>query len=134
MSVEGFPVHWVGTYAVVRLPDELDVSNARQLLEQLRLLLAEGATDLVADMSHTGFCDSSGVRVLLQGRGETAQQGRRFHVVASSVQVLRVFELLNVGALITIHPTVGAALAARSGAPGESTDPSAPGPSAGTSV
>ena len=48
------------TPAVLKLPAEIDISNAGVTAEQLRSALAPEITLLVADLTATTFCDSSG--------------------------------------------------------------------------
>ena len=80
--MDGYPVQWLGSWAIVALPAEVDLSNAERLLEQLLLVIGGGATDLVADMSATTFCDSSRVHALVRARSRLVGQGGRLHVVA----------------------------------------------------
>lgn len=112
--MEGYPVRWFGSWAIVALPAEVDISNADRLRDQLLLVISEGAADVVADMSATTFCDSSGVHALIRAHKRADSQGGKLHVVTGSPAVLRVFGLLGVGKVISIFPTVAAALAAGS--------------------
>jgi hypothetical protein len=47
--------------AVVMLPDEIDVSNAQRVFDQLSSVFAAGATVVIADLTKTVFCDSTGL-------------------------------------------------------------------------
>jgi anti-anti-sigma regulatory factor len=53
---------------VVEFPDEFDVGNAADVVRRLRTAIAPGAGVVVADLTTTGFCDSSGVRMMLLAR------------------------------------------------------------------
>lgn len=136
--MDGYPVQWLGSWAIVTLPAEVDLSNAGRLLEQLLLVIDGGATDLVADMSATTFCDSSGVHALVRARSRLDGQGGRLHVVAGSASVLRLFDLVGLSTLITIQATLAAALRAREslaageGPAGTADVPPPPHPRAGT--
>jgi anti-sigma B factor antagonist len=110
--MEGYPVRWFGSWAIVALPAEVDISNAERLRDQLLLVIDDGAADVVADMSAATFCDSSGVHALIRAHKHAASQGGKLHVVTGSPAVLRVFDLLGVGKVISIFPTVAAAMAA----------------------
>ncbi len=110
--MESYPVRWFGNWAIVALPAEVDISNAGRLGDQLLRVISEGAADVVADMSATTFCDSSGVHALIKAHKRAGSQGGKLHVAAGSPAVLRVFDLLGVGKVIGIYPTVAAALAA----------------------
>jgi anti-sigma B factor antagonist len=129
--MESYPVRRFGGWAIVALPAEVDMSNAERLREQLLAVIGEGATDVVADMSGTTFCDSSGVHALLQARKRVVAQGGRLRVVTASRSVLRLFDLLGLGTLITIYPTVAAALSAGAVATAGMGQPVAVDPAAG---
>src|ERR1700745_4508248 len=66
VSGERYPVLWIGQVSVVTLPAEIDVTNADTTREELLAVLNQGAAMLVADMSKTVFCDSSGVSALVR--------------------------------------------------------------------
>ena len=75
MSGERYPVLWIGQVAVVTLPAEIDVTNADAIREELLAVLNQGAVLLVADMSKTDFCDSSGVSALVRVFRHAATSG-----------------------------------------------------------
>lgn len=77
---------------------------------------------LVADLSGTAFCDSSGVRVLVEVNRAAVANGTELRLVVPSVPVRRVLELMGVDELLAVHPTLAEAMA---GAPGGS--PAEPG-------
>jgi anti-sigma B factor antagonist len=52
------------TPVIVVLPAEIDVTNAGQVLDELASALAPGVSLVIADMTSTVFCDTSGVRAL----------------------------------------------------------------------
>jgi hypothetical protein len=59
---------------VLALPAEIDITHARRLCGEFGAALVSGATVVVADMTATTFCDSSGARIMVlawgAGRGE----------------------------------------------------------------
>ena len=66
MSGERYPVLWIGQVAVVTLPGEIDVTNAGTVQDELLAALNQRAVLLIADMSRTNFCDSSGVSAVVR--------------------------------------------------------------------
>ena len=46
---------------VVVLPAEIDVTNSEQVYDRLVAALTPGVDIVIADMTSTSFCDSSGV-------------------------------------------------------------------------
>jgi anti-sigma B factor antagonist len=112
MSGEHYPVLWIGRTAVVSLPAEIDITNADQVREDLLSVLNQGADLLIADLSKTIFCDSSGVSALARSfrRAEASQSEMR--LVVSTLAVQRVLALTGVDRLLNIYPSVAASLAA----------------------
>jgi anti-sigma B factor antagonist len=58
--------------AVVMLPGEIDVSNAQRVFDQLSSAFAAGATVVIADLTKTVFCDSTGLGTLLRVQRQAA--------------------------------------------------------------
>jgi anti-sigma B factor antagonist len=98
---------------VVELPAEIDVTNSEQVYQQLVGALTPGVGTVIADMTATIFCDSSGVHAIMHAY-ETAgarDVGLRL-AVSPSTSVRRVLQLIGVGRLIPVYPTLEEALAA----------------------
>jgi anti-sigma B factor antagonist len=104
-------VVWVGRIAVVKLPAEIDISNAGQVLEDLAALAARGAALMIADMSATTFCDSAGVTALVRAVRKANASGTGLRVAASEPGVTRVLAITGVDRLIEIYPSVATAMA-----------------------
>jgi anti-sigma B factor antagonist len=96
---------------VVVLPQEIDISNARQVGDQLRAAFAPGVLVVVADGSLTQFCDSSGVRELVLVYKHAAASHAELRMASQSHGLLRVLGLLGFDRLVRVYPTVADALA-----------------------
>ena len=103
---------WVGRVAVVKLPVEIDVSNADQVREDLLMAVAQGASLVIADMSATTFCDSAGVTALVRAARKANASGTGLRLATSAPAVTRVLAITGVDQLIEIYPSVAAAMAA----------------------
>jgi anti-sigma B factor antagonist len=105
---------------VVRLPAEIDMSNADAVAAQLSDACAPGLT-VIADLSATTFCDSSGVRALLTAHKEAAAGSARLRAaVPPGGAVRRLLALLTVDTILKVFPSVAEALAAGNpGLPGD---------------
>ena len=57
-----YPVRWAGKHAVVTLPEDIDLSNAGEIREQLLTVINRGAAVLIADMTATISCDYAAPR------------------------------------------------------------------------
>jgi anti-sigma B factor antagonist len=82
---------------LVMLRGELDVAAAADL--QARLLSVAGST-VVVDLSGLTFIDAAGVGVLVDTRAKLEGEGHRVVLRGASGLVRRVFDLLNLQALL----------------------------------
>ena len=115
MSGERYPVLWIGQVSVVTLPAEIDVTNADTTREELLAVLNQGAAMLVADMSKTVFCDSSGVSALVRVFRHATTSGAAIRLVVSTPAVQRVLSITGVDRLVDVYPSVAASLAGPNG-------------------
>ena len=101
--------------AVVRMPAEIDVTNAYEVSQRLRSAARRGPSVLIIDMSATTFCDSAGVQTVIdaynqaEARNKNAATRTQLRLVANAV--LRIITLVGIDQLIPVYPTVEAALA-----------------------
>jgi anti-sigma B factor antagonist len=79
--------------AVVPLPAEVDVTNARQAGRELLAAFVPGVTAVIADMTATTFCDSSGVRMLALVYELAGADQAKLILVVPSAGVLRILSL-----------------------------------------
>jgi anti-sigma B factor antagonist len=112
MPPDPFPVVWTGEIATVRLPREVDVTNAAGVLYDLTAALDNGAKVVIADMSGTTFCDSAGVASLVRAHRHAADNQARLRLVTTTPAVQRVLSLTGVETLIPVFGTVSAARSA----------------------
>lgn len=98
---------------VVTLPDEIDITNASGVVgEGLRAMLVPGAA-IIADMARTLFCDSSGIRQLLIAHDLAVANQAELRIVIGSPAVLRALKAIGADQILTIYPTLLAALTAQ---------------------
>jgi len=102
----------------VTLPAEIDVTNADQIREALLGVVNQGAAALVADMSKTTFCDSTGVSALVRTLKRATASGGGMRLVVDSPAVHRVLSITGVDRLMSIYPSVAASLATPNDQPG----------------
>lgn len=95
---------------IVTLPDEIDIVNAQPIGDELLAAFGRGVHAVIADMTRTQFCDSSGIRYLLLANDRAAEVGAEFRLVLQSPVVLRALQLLGVDRLFAVYPTLEAAL------------------------
>ena len=105
-----FPVALVSGVQVVVAPEEIDITNAPELRAAL-LEAADGPGRVVADMTRTRFCDSSGLHVLLAAHKRAQAQGGELLLVIPSIAVLRIFAITSIDRMIPNFTSLDEALA-----------------------
>lgn len=101
------------TPAVVVLPTEIDVTNSEQVHDQLVAALAPGVDVVIADMTATSFCDSSGVNALVFAHEVAVARGAQLRLaVPSEGSVPRVLQLIGVGRVVPLYPSLEEAVSA----------------------
>jgi anti-sigma B factor antagonist len=97
---------------VVELPAEIDVTNSEQVYQQLVAALAPSINTVVADMTATIFCDSSGVHAIMHAFETAGARDVRLRLAISpGTSVNRVLQLIGVGRLMPVYPSLEEALA-----------------------
>jgi anti-sigma B factor antagonist len=125
VSGERYPVLWIGQVAVVMLPEEIDVTNAGPVQDELLAVLDQNAILLIADMSTTNFCDSSGVSAMVRVFRQAVASGSGLRLVVSTPAVQRVLSITGVDRLVDVFPSVAASLAGPYGRPDQAQPDSA---------
>ena len=105
----------MGPQAVVTLPEHIDVSNAGQIREQLLSVINRGATAVIADMTATVSCDQAGADAVARAYQRAVVSGTQLRLVVSAQIVRRMLSLSGLDRLVSIYPSLEAAIAA--GAP-----------------
>ena len=96
---------------VVALPAEIDMASAGQAGQQLGAAIAPGVKAVIADMTATTFCDSSGIAMLMQAHRQAVANGTELRLVVRSAAVLRAVTPLRLDDLLPVYPSLGQALA-----------------------
>ncbi len=98
--------------AVVTPPTEIDIVHAGSFRTALADAAAGRAT-IVVDMSRTVFCDSTGLRLLLQASDRASRDGGELRLVLAGPQLLRIFSVTGFDQLFPVFATLPEALAGR---------------------
>ncbi|HEY1626249.1 MAG TPA: STAS domain-containing protein [Streptosporangiaceae bacterium] len=92
------------TPVIVVLPDEIDVTNAGQVLAMLAAAFTPGAPVVIADMTSTVFCDTSGVRALVDANDRAVAGDVGFRLAISPEgSVRRVLELTGIIRMLPVY-------------------------------
>ena len=99
---------------VIALPAEIGMANADQVGQQLGTAFTPGVKTVIADMTATRFCDSSGINMLVRVHQQAAANRTELRLAVASPAVLRTLTLLGLDDLLAIYPSLSQALAAAS--------------------
>lgn len=96
---------------VVRLPHQIDMTNADRVGDQLIAAFCSGVHVVVADLTSTVFCDTAGVRSLIRAhRHANLERARLRLAVPPDGPVRRVLELMGLTGVLNVFPSLGDAL------------------------
>jgi anti-anti-sigma factor len=105
-------VKWAHPLAIVKLPAEVDVSNAEQVRDTLLAVLNQGISTLVIDMTQTSYCAAAGVSAVVRAYQRAQASGAAIRVVAPAPMVRRVLTVGRVDRVIPVFPALAEALEA----------------------
>ncbi|MDJ0382762.1 STAS domain-containing protein [Streptomyces sp. G-G2] len=91
---------------------DLDLDGLGRVQPVLDEALRSGAPRLVVDLARLGFCDSSGLNLLLSLRLDAERQGVSLRLAAPNEQLSRLLRLTGADTVFTIDRSVADALAA----------------------
>jgi anti-sigma B factor antagonist len=96
---------------VVVLPPEIDVTNSDEVYQQLTAALSPGVGTVIADLTSTAFCDSSGVHAIVRAHERAAARdvGLRL-AVSPSGSVRRVLQLTGADRIVPVFASVPEAI------------------------
>lgn len=101
-----------GAAWVVSVAGKLDALSAGNYEEVVNQLMAQGKTRFVVDCAKLDYISSAGLRVLLTTAKQLKPKGGQALFANVQGNVLEVFEMTGFGAILGIHASVDAALAA----------------------
>lgn len=96
---------------VVGFPEEFDVSNAGEVAEQMREAIVPGAGIVVADLTTTAFCDSSGVRIIVLAHDWAKADDVELRLAVPPGPARVVMELIGLDRLLPLYPSLDKAVA-----------------------
>lgn len=96
---------------IVVLAKEIDSTNSDQTAADVASAFGPDVRAVIADLTYTTFCDSSGVRALLYAHKLAVGRGSELRLVVNSEAVLRTLELTGLTSTFLLYPTIDAATA-----------------------
>ncbi|MFD3807048.1 STAS domain-containing protein [Streptomyces sp. NPDC058611] len=110
-------VRAVDGVVVLELAGELDHDTAQPLREALDAAVTPGGR-LLVDLAGLGFCDSTGLNVLLHGRLTAREAGATVELAGLRGSVSRMFRITGADGVFPVHASVAEALSPAAGPPG----------------
>jgi anti-sigma B factor antagonist len=105
------PIQVVSGVPVVAAPEEIDVTNADWLQSVLLQAADRAHGRFVVDMTHTQFCASAGIGVLVRAHKRAlAEEGELRLVIPTSGAARRIFALTGIDQLIPSFASLDEAL------------------------
>ena len=95
--------------SVVAAAGELDIATAPRLLEAVATLERSGTRAFAIDLSALTFIDSSGINALRAAVRSAHERGVGAIVAAPSARVQRVLDLVKLGEIVPVEPSLAAA-------------------------
>ncbi|MEU9372745.1 STAS domain-containing protein [Streptomyces sp. NPDC048255] len=109
-------VRTVDGAVVVELAGELDHDTAQPLRDALDAAVTPGGR-LLVDLTGLGFCDSTGLNVLLHSRLTAQEAGAGLELIGLRGPVARMFRITGADGVFPVHADVAEALGEAGGPP-----------------
>jgi anti-sigma B factor antagonist len=109
-SEENLLVQQHDEQVVITLPAEIDITISPGLQDALLAVIGRQPAMVVADMTATTFCDSSGMHAIVTAYRQAVGSGTDLRLVIRHPATRRVLELSGVDTVISIYPDLPAAL------------------------
>jgi anti-sigma B factor antagonist len=97
-----------GTWAIVAVEGEIDVSTAHALDEALQAVMASSGRAIV-DFSGVRFMDSTGLSVLMRAQHDQPAPGGKLRLAALPDRVMRLLSVTKLDSVFSVYPSVTAA-------------------------
>ncbi len=89
---------------VLVISGELDLAGAPLLQEHLLEAAKADASEVVVDLKHTTYIDSTGLDVLVSAHNRLATSGRELIIRSSTPRSLRLFEITGLSSVLNLEP------------------------------
>ena len=93
-------------YCLLELVGEVDVYTAPQLKECLVERIESGCVNILIDLEHVGFIDSSGLGVLVGGLRRAKERSGAIRLVCTRESILKIFRITGLDKVFPIFDTL----------------------------
>jgi anti-sigma B factor antagonist len=95
---------------IVTMPAQLDAATSEPAGDDLTAAISRAIVMVIADMTATTFCDSAGLRALIEAIGRASAAHVELRIVLPDGAVLRELRMMGLDHALDVYPSVGAAL------------------------
>lgn len=95
-------------WTAVLVGGDLDLATAPRLRERLRSVHAEGHRHLLIDLAGVGFCDSTGLGVLVGAARRARSDGGDVELSGLTPGLVRLFEVTRLDRAFVVHADLDA--------------------------
>jgi anti-sigma B factor antagonist len=101
----------INAYSVLTIQDErIDAHNSGELKDYLLQLIEGGGKQIIVQLEHVRFIDSSGLGALLSGNKHIIAKSGKLALTNIQKQVLSMFELTRLNRVFDIYANLNEAL------------------------
>ncbi|MEN6520459.1 MAG: STAS domain-containing protein [Armatimonadota bacterium] len=100
----------VEDYKVLNVTGEIDVYTAPQFKEAVNQIINSGQKDLIVDMGHVSYMDSSGFGTLLSATKRLRPEGGTVNLVACNSAIDRMLRITRLNTVFGTFKTISDAL------------------------
>lgn len=94
-------------YQVVKLYGEVDLSNSRNIKQEI-ISLIKDKNDVIVDFTHLQYIDSSGMASLVEAFNESRENNTKFHIVGANGSPLQVLQLTRLNTVFSLADSLAA--------------------------
>lgn len=101
----------INGFDILTIQDQrIDAHNSAELKEYLSQMIERGERQIIVQLEHVRFIDSSGLGALLSGHKQLATQSGKFALSNIQPQVLSMFELTRLNRVFDIYTDIDEAV------------------------
>jgi len=89
-------------HTVISVAGEIDLYTAPRLQSELMTALSRSPARLVVDMSGVGFCDSTGINVLLAAHRQARERGGELQLAGPGSATRKVLQVTGLESVFTV--------------------------------
>ncbi len=101
-----------GAIAVVHLDGVVDSTNVEDFFALINSLLKRNVYRIVLDMGNTSYLSSGGLSVIVDAFKKAEKAGGRLVIARASEMIADLFDVVQIGKIMSFYPTVEEALQA----------------------